>query len=123
MSPTRFSRSDKGAPMAVVFSNIKHYNEGGMRLTLATCTGPASYTTGGEALTAAQQASLMPENGVPAAVNMSAVKFFESEQSVNGRWCVLDRTNNKLIYWTDAGEAGSGTNQSTFGVTVAFRYG
>lgn len=98
--------------MAVVISNVKKNREGRAVVTYFDVTGPASYTTGGEVLTAAQQAQILPEAGVPPAANFAAVDHFVSERTPAGLQCVLDKANNKMMIFAAGAEAGSGSNQS-----------
>lgn len=109
--------------MAVTITNVKKHRESTSYKSSFDVTGPASYTTGGETLTAAQQAQIMPEAGAPAAADFSKVQFFESERDASGRQYVLDKANNKLLAFAAGAEVGSGVNLSAVTIKCQARYG
>jgi hypothetical protein len=96
--------------MAVTLSNIKHISAGNSRRVVFDVTGPASYTntgtysTSGELLTLAQQRQVMNENA-PAAVDFTKATLFHSEleQATTPRQLMLDKTNNRMHFLTNAG--------------------
>jgi len=110
--------------MAVTFATIKRNVFGNSRSVTADCTGPASYTTGGETLTAAQQNTLLSPLGGSQALNFGIISFFDSEQeTTSGLTCALDRTNNKIMFWDGGTEVASTTNLSAVVVRCRFIYG
>lgn len=102
--------------MAVTLTNVKRINSGNAYRVVGTITGPASYTTGGETLTAAQIKQLT--NGL-SATSLAAVALFDSEiEPANFRNTVLDRTNLKVKFVAAATEVGAATNLSA--VSIGF---
>ena len=109
--------------MAVTLSNLSKNVVGVRRVTQATVTGPASYTTGGEALTAAQLNQLMPEfAGVLPATAATKVDFFESDRTNTDQYMILDRANSKIMYFTNAGQVAGATNLSAVAIPGRFFY-
>ena len=108
--------------MAVTVAVVDRVVRGGERIVYVDVTGPASYTTAGETLTAAQQATLMPEDGVPVAAVFSRAVFFESEVDVSGRKLALDRTNQKMLFFAAGAEVTSATNLSAVTIRCAITY-
>ena len=109
--------------MAVTLGTIKRNVYGVRKSATVPVTGPASYTTGGELLTLAQQQAIMGGEFGGGTVNFASFGYFDSERSPAGITCVLDRTNNKLLFFAAGAEAGSGSNQSTVPVNVRFEWG
>lgn len=110
--------------MAVTIAIVKRNVEGAAREVVVDVTGPASYTTGGETLTAAQQAQLFPENGAPAAADFSKATFFESEvETANARYCILDKTNNKMMFFAGSTQVANATNLSAVTIRCRVEYG
>jgi hypothetical protein len=110
--------------VAVTIAIVKRNVEGGAREVVFDITGPASYTTGGEALTAAQQAQLMPEAGLPAAADYSKAVFFESEvETANARYLILDKTNNKMMFFAGSTQVAGATNLSAVVIRGRIEYG
>ena|SRR5215831_7333988 len=110
--------------MAVTIAIVKRNVEGQSIEVLADVTGPASYTTGGEALTAAQQTQLFPQQGSPAAADFTKAVFFESEvEGVNARFLVLDKVNNKMMFWAGSTQVGAATNLSAVTIRCRIEYG
>lgn len=97
--------------MAVTLAVVKRNVVGAQNVVTFDCTGPASYTTGGETLTAAQYGQLLGASP-PAAAAFSSVQFFESERDTVGRQLVLDKANNKMMYFAAGAEVASTTNLS-----------
>lgn len=110
--------------MAVTITNVKKHRESTSYKSSFDVTGPASYTTGGETLTAAQQAQLFPENGAPAAADFSKATFFESEvETANARYCILDKTNNKMMFFAGSTQVANATNLSAVTIRCRVEYG
>lgn len=109
--------------MAVTISNIERNVQGDKRIALFDVTGPASYTTGGEALTAAQLNDLMPHYaGALAATDADKVKFFSSDSNASDQYMVLDRANDKIMYFTNAGQVANATNLSAVTIKARIEY-
>lgn len=110
--------------MAVTLSVVKRISAGNARRVIVDVTGPASYTTGGEALTAAQQTYLMPEAGVVASADFSKATYFDSEvEPANFRSLVLDKTNNKMLFAAGGTQVGAATNLSAVTIRCEIIYG
>lgn len=109
--------------MAVTISNIRHNVVGNVREVTFDVTGPASYTTGGEALTADQLNQLMPQfAGRLAATDSDKVSFFVSDTNLNDQHLILDKTNDKIMYFTNAGQVGAATNLSAVVIPAKAQY-
>lgn len=109
--------------MAVTIAIVKRNTPGQSRAVYADITGPASYTTGGETLTAAQQAQLMPEAGVPGTADFTKVVFLESEQEpAGGRTVVLDRAGNKLLFYAGGTQVAGAVALNAVTVRVKIDY-
>ena len=107
--------------MAVTLSNLRFNVLGNERMGIVDVTGPASYTTGGESLTAAQINQLMPEfAGKLAATDADKVEFFMSDRNASDQYLILDQPNDKIMYFTNAGQVAGATNLSA--VTIQARY-
>lgn len=113
--------------MAVTIAIVSRSAVGNSREVIADITGPASYTTGGETLTAAQQAQLFPELGGNPTLNFAVCKFFDAEVMMGTTpallTCVLDKPNNKIVYTTAGAQTTAATNLSAQVVRAKFRYG
>lgn len=113
--------------MAVTIAIVSRSVAGNAREVIADITGPASYTTGGELLTAAQQAQLFPELGGNPTLNMNAIKFFDAEVNLGATpallSCTIDKTNNKIAFTAAGAQAASLANLSAQVVRCKFRYG
>lgn len=112
--------------MAVTLNNVRRKVTGdGSVEILGTCVGPASYTTGGEVLSAAQIKILTDGDSTtaltaPSATTPGAPIEFESEtEPANLRSLVLDRANKKMKFVAGATEVANLTNLSA--VFVNFR--
>lgn len=100
--------------MAVTLSNVKRVVAGNQKRIVGTITGPASYTTGGEVLTANQIKQLT--DGKSSTV-LSTVLAFDSEtEPANFRMLVLDRTNLKVLFVAGATQVASTTNLSAVAI-------
>jgi hypothetical protein len=94
--------------MAVTLSNVKRVLDNNAFRIVGTCTGPASYTTGGELLTATQIKQLT--NGA-SSTSLASVAVFDSEvESANFRSLVLDRTNLKVMFVAGATQVTNATD-------------
>lgn len=92
-------------------------------ISFVDVTGPASYTTGGEVLTAAQVNQLMPRLGGGAALaDVSKIQFVHSETGPGGHSVAIDRTNQKVLFFIGPQVAGS-TNLGTTTVRIRVKYG
>jgi hypothetical protein len=109
--------------MAVTIAIVKRQVRGVGYEVIADITGPASYTTGGELLTAAQQAALMPELGANQALDMSKAQLFTSERDPAGRMLVLDKTNNKVLSFDAGAQTANATNLSAVTIRCRILYG
>ena len=109
--------------MAVTIAIFANQVDDTAYVTVADITGPASYTTGGEVLTAAQVNQLLPKLGGSAVLADTAkIQFFQSESNTTGQNIVLDRANSKLMYFAGA-QVSAATNLSGGTVRVRIFYG
>jgi hypothetical protein len=109
--------------VAVTIAITKRVVAGQKREVYADITGPASYTTGGETLTAAQQAALMPELDPSPVLNFTKVVFFQSEvEPANLRALVLDKTNNKMLFTVAGAQVANATNLSAVVIRCRLDY-
>jgi hypothetical protein len=90
--------------MAVTLAAVKKISLDNARMSYFTVTGPASYTTGGETLTIAQQRQVMNEV-CGSAVDFDKVTFFGSARNASGYVCALDKTNDKMLFFDADSEA------------------
>ena len=95
--------------MAVTIANVAHVIRGNERVRYVDITGPASYTTNGEALTAANIAALTDGDGW----TISNILKFDAEVPVTGQSLSLDRTNSKIKYYNGTTEIAAAVNLST----------
>jgi hypothetical protein len=97
--------------MSVTLTNIKRVVAGNSLRVCGTVTGPASYTTGGETLTATQIRQL---TGNQSATSLASVFSFDPDSSdaTNFRTLVLDKTNLKMLFVAGATQVASTTNLS-----------
>lgn len=111
--------------MAVTVTHVKSGISGNAYEHVVDVAGPASYTTGGDLLTAAQVAQLCPRIG-PTAISgagiSALVQHWNAERDATGRTCVLDRATGKVVFFAAGAEAGSASNQSA-AIRVKVRYG
>jgi len=89
----------------------------GRKRRLVEITGPASYTTGGEALSQGDLDRLME-----AGRGIGDVIKFEAEHSTGGHTLVLDRANSKVMYFNGTTQIGAATNLSAVTVRVDVSY-
>src|SRR3954468_22835949 len=102
--------------MAVTMNNVRRIVAGNSVRVVGSITGPASYTTGGETLSAAQIAVLTDGDST---TSLSANLTFDSEVvPTSFRAMVLDRTNKKIMFTTAFAEVAGAVNLSA--VTVNF---
>lgn len=100
--------------MAVTFSNVRRVVAGNHVRVVGTITGPASYTTGGETLSAAQ-IQILTNGG--SKTSLSGCLTFDSEvEPANFRNLVLDRTNLKMLFSAGATQVVSTTNLSAVAI-------
>jgi hypothetical protein len=106
--------------MAVTITNLKRIAAGNYTRVVGTITGPASYTTGGETLTAAQIATLTTvpvSGGNRSTTSLTSLLTFDSEtEPANLRSIVLDRTNVKVKFVAGSTEVASTTNLSAVSI-------
>lgn len=109
--------------MAVTISNVRHNVLGNVRQVTFDVAGPASYTTGGEALTAAQINELMPHyGGRLLATDSDKVSFFQSDRNASDQYMILDKANDKVMYFTNAGQIAATTNLSAVTLSAKIEY-
>lgn len=106
--------------MAVTIEEAKRVVAGNKREVIVDITGPASYTTGGETLTAAQLTSLMPEHGDQAAA--TDVAAFLSERDASGNQVVLDRANGKVLFFDVDSQAANAADLDAVVVRAVVTY-
>lgn len=103
--------------MAVTMAVVRRTKLANLRQVIVDITGPASYTTGGEALTAAQQAFLMPEQS-PNILTQDWTKVIVFDAEVSATTvpaflsCILDRAGAKIWYTTAGAQTANATNLS-----------
>lgn len=87
-------------------------------------TGPASYTTGGEALTAGQVNAIMPKlgGGLAVADLPRVLQFVQSEVGVGGHAATIDRATGKVLFFIGPQVAGA-VNLGTVVCRVRLKYG
>ena len=105
--------------MAVTLTNIKKVVAGNHCRVTGKITGPASYTTGGETLTATQIAQLTEAAGGAnrSTTSLASVLQFDSEvEAANLRSVVLDRTNLKVKFVAGSTEVAAATNLSAVSI-------
>lgn len=93
--------------MAVTITNRKRANCGSEHVRYVDITGPASYTTGGEALSAADLSKLIGTGAV-----IGDIDYFGAEVPTTGQTLVLDRTNSKVMYFNGTTQIANATNLS-----------
>lgn len=112
--------------MAVTIVVKKRSVAGATRRVIIDVTGPASYTTGGEALTLAQLQQVMAD-ALPATNDWSVIKSFDSEVNPTSTPAFLalclDRTNNKMLFTAAGAQAASLANLSAQTVRAELVYG
>lgn len=104
--------------MAVTFTNVRRsINDNTIRI-VGSVTGPASYTTGGETLTAAQIKLLTDGDSTTSLTGANSGPFsFDSEVvPTSFRALVLDRTNKKLMFTTAFAEVSAAVNLSAVSI-------
>lgn len=106
--------------MAVTLTKVRRIVEGNSVRITGSVTGPASYTTGGETLSAAQIRVLTDGESTTSLIVTNAGPFTWDSEVVptSFRSTVLDRTNKKLMFTTAFAEVASTTNLSA--VTINF---
>lgn len=109
--------------MAVTIAIVKRTRDGNTMQVIADVTGPASYTTGGETLTVAQQIALMPEVGQIAAVDFTKVTFCHGELDGSLRGYTIDKANNKIVHATAGAQTANATNLSAVVNRIRLVYG
>lgn len=103
--------------MAVTISTpVKRVVRGNERVAYVDLTGPASYTTGGEALSAADIVKLC---GGKAGAVIGDIVSFDAEPSTAGHTVVLDRANSKIMYFNGTTQIAAATNLSAVTVRAA----
>lgn len=87
-------------------------------------TGPASYTTGGEALTAGQVNQILPMlgGGLAVADLPRVLQFVQSEVGVGGHAAMIDRANGKVLFFIGP-QVTSTTNLGAVTCRVRLKYG
>lgn len=100
--------------MAVTIAAVRKASEGSVRVNYVDITGPASYTTGGETLSASDINSLVGHAGSL----IGDLTYFGAEPTSGGHTLVLDRTNSKILYFNGTTQIANTTNLSTFTARV-----
>lgn len=87
-------------------------------------TGPASYTTGGEALTAGQVNAILPMlgGGLAVADLPKVLQFITSEITAGGYEATIDRPNGKVLFFAGPQVAGA-VNLAAVVCRVRLKYG
>lgn len=101
--------------MAVTITQVKAVVGGNESKRYFDITGPASYTTGGEALS---QSDLNKLTGRPGA-KIGELASFAAENSTGGHAAVLDRANSKVMYFNGTTQIANATNLSAVTVRVS----
>jgi hypothetical protein len=109
--------------MAVVFTVVKRGIAGNQRRVIVDVTGPASYTTGGEALTLAQFQFLFPDIASNAtAADWTKATFVDVETSFSATPAFLsgmiDKVGGKFVYTTAGAQTANATNLSAAAQTI-----
>ncbi len=100
--------------MAVTISVVKRAVRGNERVAYVDITGPASYTAGGEALSAADLRKILGEAGS----TIGQITRFDAEQSTGGHTLVLDRANSKVMYFDGTTQIVAAVNLSAVSARV-----
>jgi hypothetical protein len=96
--------------MAVTIAQVRKSQEGSAKVNYVDITGPASYTTGGEALSQSDLNALVGDVGV----KIGDLNHFDAEVTSGGHTLFLDRTNSKILFWNGTTQIANATNLSTF---------
>lgn len=105
--------------MAVTITSKKVVVAGNARVRYVDITGPASYTTGGEALSAADLKALTsPTYGA-----IGDIIQLDAETSTGGHAVALDRANSKIMYFNGTTQIANAVNLSAITVRAAVVYG
>lgn len=106
--------------MAVTLNNVRRVITGNAVRIVGSVTGPASYTTGGETLTASQIRALTDGDSTTslAGTNSGPLAFDSEVEPANLRALVLDRTNKKMLFTVAGAQVANATNLSA--VTINF---
>lgn len=96
--------------MAVTIAQKLRAGEGSSKVNYVDITGPASYTTGGEALSASDLKSLIGD------VNalIGDINHFDAEVTGGGHTLFLNRATSKVQFFNGTTEIANATNLSTF---------
>lgn len=113
--------------MAVTITQVRRTRVGNMREVVVDVVGPASYTTGGETLTAAQQAYLFPELSPNIlAADFTKCIFFEAEVMFATTPAFLSaciaKATNKFVFITAGAQTGNAVDLSAQTVRCRFWY-
>ncbi len=98
--------------MAVAITVRKRSVRGNERASYVDITGPASYATGGEALSQGDLNKLLGEAGS----KIGDITRLDAETGTAGHSVVLDRANSKVLYFNGTTQIAAAVNLS--GVTV-----
>lgn len=101
--------------MAVTITVRKRSVAGNRKTVYADITGPASYSTGGEALSQGDLNKLVDGPGA----KIGDIALFDAEDSTGGHALVLDRTNSKVMYFNGTTQIAAATNLSAITARVA----
>lgn len=103
--------------MALTYTRVARVVAGNERTHIVDIVADATYSTGGYALTSADYASL-GRSGAKIGDFLS----LQSEENVGGTGCVLDRTNEKLLFFLGATECTTTISSKTVRVRIGFGY-
>jgi hypothetical protein len=96
--------------MAVTIAQVRKAAEGSAKTNYVDITGPASYTTGGEALTQANLNALVGDVGSV----IGDLNHFDAEVTSGGHTLYLNRATSKIQFFNGTTEIANATNLSTF---------
>ena len=102
--------------MAVTITVRKRIVRGNEQVIVADITGPASYTTGGEALSQSDLNRLLGRPGG----RIGEIEIADFEPSTGGHSLVLDRANSKVMYFNGTTQIANATNLSAVVARAAF---
>ena len=104
--------------MAVTIASVAREIDGNGRKRIVDITGPASYTTGGETVSAAQYVAMGGAGATAASFTMCV-----SETNPAGYTVSHDRTNGKILFFLNGTQVTSTTDIHTVTVRAVLSYG
>lgn len=107
--------------MALTWTVLHNGWAGDSYYTSFTVQFDNSYPTGGESISAGDFQTIMPKVMAP---TISNVQRFYTEPATSAKYAVLDRTNSKLMLFTNGStEAGNASDQSSVTLRGFLHYG